>query len=175
VNRRLTLVLFAALLASCASRPTVRADFDPAAKFASYRTYTWQAKPIAGSPLMAQRIVDGIDAKLQAKGWKLAPDGDIRLAANVTAQRQEYTTYYGGMGYGWGWDPMGPGMSSTAVHTYEVGTLVVDMFDPTTKRVVWHGTADGVLPDDPDKRMALLQAALDKMFAEFPPGSSPAK
>jgi len=45
------------------------------------------------------------------------------------------------------------------------------MFDSTTKRAVWRGTADGILPDDPDKRTALLQASLDKMFAIFPPGS----
>src|SRR6478752_5666482 len=109
VTRRFTLLLFASLLASCANTPTVKADFDPAAKFESYRTYTWLATPTGGSPLTAQRIVDGVDAKLQAKGWKLAPNGDVRVSANVTSQqKQDYTTYYNGMGYGYGWGPMSP-------------------------------------------------------------------
>ena len=171
MNRRFTLLLCAGLLASCANTPTVKADFDPAANFARYRTYTWLAKPTGGSPLAMQRIVDGVDARLQAKGWRLAPEGDVRVAASVTsAQKQDYTTYYSGMGYGWGWGAMSPGMATTSVYTYEVGTLVVDMFDASTKRAVWRGTADGILPDNPDKRTEMLQVALDKMFAAFPPG-----
>src|SRR6478735_4314565 len=164
VTRGFTLLLFAGLLASCANTPTVKSDFDPAAKFASYRTYSWLAKPTGGSPLTAQRIVDGIDAKLQAKGWQLAPDGDVRVAANVTStQKQDYHTYYSGMGYGWGWGAMSPGMATTTVYTYEVGTLVVDMFDSATKRAVWRGSANGILSDSPDKRTEMLQASLDKM------------
>jgi len=173
VTRRFTLLLFAGLLAACANTPSVKADFDPATKFESYRTYTWLATPTGGSPLTMQRIVEGVDARLQAKGWRLAPNGDVRIAANVTArEKQDYTTYYNGMGYGWGWGPMSPGMATTTVYTYQVGTLVVDMFDAASKRAVWRGTADGILSDSPEKRAEMLQASLDKMFADFPPGGA---
>ncbi|WP_298931028.1 DUF4136 domain-containing protein [uncultured Ramlibacter sp.] len=177
---RLILVSLAALLASCASTPTVKTDFDPAATFSSYKTYSWLSKPTGGSPLAQQRIVDGIDARLKAKGWTLSPSGDVRIAANVTAQeKQDYTTYYSGMGYGMGWRGYGygagPGMATTSVYTYEVGTLVVDMFDTSTKRAIWRGHASGVLPDNPDKMAALLQASLDQLFADFPPKPAAAK
>jgi hypothetical protein len=164
--------VFAGLLAACAASPNVKTDFDPAAKFTNYRTYTWLGKPTGGSPLTQQRIVDGIDAKLQAKGWRPAPDGDVRIAAHLTStERQDYTTFYSGTGYGWGRGWGGPAMATTQAYTYEVGTLVVDMFDTASKRAIWRGTASGTLPDNPDKMPALLQASLDKMFAEFPPGS----
>jgi len=62
-----------------------------------------------------------LTSRCLAKGWKLAPDGDVRVAANVTsAQKQDYTTYYSGMGYGWGWGPVGPGMATASVYTYGV-------------------------------------------------------
>jgi hypothetical protein len=53
-----------------------------------------------------------------------------------------------------------------------VGTLVVDMFDTASKRAIWRSTATGVVPDDPSKLNALVQASLDKMFAGFPPGAA---
>ncbi|HYP71098.1 MAG TPA: DUF4136 domain-containing protein [Variovorax sp.] len=175
MNLRYGALAAAALLVGCSS-PTVKTDFDPNARFSSYRTYTWIAQPTGGSPLMQQRIVDGIDAKLKAKGWQPAPDGDVRVAAHVTTQeRQDYTTYYNTVGYGWGWGGMGPGMATTTAYTYEVGTLVVDMFDAKTKRAIWRGNATATTPENSDKVPQLLQTSLDKMFADFPPGSAPSK
>ncbi|MDM0074700.1 DUF4136 domain-containing protein [Variovorax sp. J2P1-59] len=170
---------FAVLLSACASTPTVNIDFDPAANFSRFRTYSWMARPDgAGSPLMQQRIVDGIDSRLQAKGWKLVPNGDVHVAAHVsTSERQSFNTTYTSVGYlGWGgFGPPAPNSSRTTVDTFEVGTLVVDMFDGSRKQAIWRGTASGTLDSDPARMTALLQAALDKMFAGFPPGSTPAK
>jgi hypothetical protein len=169
----------AVLVSACASTPTVTTDFNPAAKFGAYRSYSWMDKPDGGSPLMQQRIVDGIDTRLQARGWKLVPNGDVHVSAHVTAKTQQtYDTYYNGAGYGLGWGgfgPAAPSMSTTTVNTYEIGTLVVDMFDGASKKAVWRGSASGTLQDDPNKMNAMLQAALDKMFAAFPPGTAPAK
>ncbi|WP_426805934.1 DUF4136 domain-containing protein, partial [Stenotrophomonas sp. SrG] len=64
-------VLATSLVAS-ASTPTVHTDFDPGANFASFRTYRWAMKPQGASPLVSQRSVDGIDARLAARGWTQA-------------------------------------------------------------------------------------------------------
>ncbi|WP_152983936.1 DUF4136 domain-containing protein, partial [Stenotrophomonas panacihumi] len=104
-----TRVFLAALallaLAACASSPTVKTDHDPSVDFSKYRTYTWGMRPQAGSPLVQQRITDGIDARLQALGWRQAPDGQVTLAAHIiTQQRQTLDTFYTGTGMGgWGW------------------------------------------------------------------------
>ncbi|MFC3549506.1 DUF4136 domain-containing protein [Lysobacter cavernae] len=170
--------VMATMLVACASTPTVHTDSDPSAQFASYHTYTWLAKPEGTSPLVQQRIVDGIDAQLRAKGWTQAADGDVSLAAHVaTSQKQSLDTFYsGGAWGGWGWrGGMGMGSATTTVRTYDVGTLVVDMFDSKTKQAVWRGTASGTVPSSPEKVNASVQAGIDKMFASFPPGSAPAK
>ena len=41
------------------------------------------------------------------------------------------------------------------------------MFDGKSKKALWRGTASGTLQDDPARMTAMLQAALDKMFAGF--------
>lgn len=168
------------LFTACASGPTVKTDSDPSANFSSYRSYTWAAKPDAGSPLVQQRIVDGIDARLRAHGWTQMPEGgDVAIAAHVaTSQKQTLDTFYNGTAMGgWGWRggmAMGMGSSTTTVHTYDVGTLVVDMFDGKTHQAVWRGTASGTVPDSPEKVNAAVEAGLDKMFASFPPGTAAA-
>ncbi|MEJ8847807.1 DUF4136 domain-containing protein [Variovorax rhizosphaerae] len=177
--QRFTILALAGALAACVAAPTVKTDFDRAANFSTYKTYTWLPRPTQGPTLTQQRIVEGIDARLQAKGWKLTDNGDVRVAAQVSTQEKEsFQTYYNGVGYGLGFGGFGPPVpmaATTTVDTYEVGTLVVDMFDAKTKRAVWRGSATGTLPDNPDKLPALLQTSLDKMFAAFPPSNMPSR
>jgi hypothetical protein len=82
-------------------------------------------------------------------------------------------TGMGGWGY-YGWGGMGMASSTTRVTTYTVGTLVLDMFDTKTKRAIWRGTASGTVSEKPEQNTANIEAALNKMFTNFPPGSAPA-
>jgi hypothetical protein len=172
-------MLLATMLGGCATSPTVTTDHDPAAQFGSYQTYAWLKKPEANSPLIQQRIVSAVDAKLQARGWRQAAESsaDVVLVANVaTTQKQSIDTFYNGPAWGgWGWGGMGMGSASTTVRTYDVGTQIVDMFDTKTKQAVWRGTASATVPSSVEKANTLVQAGVDKMFATFPPGSAPAK
>jgi hypothetical protein len=178
----LALACFA--LAGCASTPDVHTDHDPAVNFGAYHTYYWAQPPELANPLVQQRIVAGIDARLRAKGWTRSEDiADIALVANVaTSEKQTLDTFYSGGSMGrWGyygaggWGGVGMGSATTRVNTYTVGTLVVDMFDAATKKAVWRGTASATVPDSPQKVDTQVNAALDKMFADFPPGSAAAK
>jgi len=172
----------ALLLAACASTPTVKTDHDPSVDFSKYRTYTWGLKPRAASPLVSQRIVDGVNARLHALGWTESADGQVTLAANVVnTQKQTIDTFYTGTGMGgWGWrggwgGGMAMGSAQSTVHTYDVGTLVLDMFDTSTKQAIWRGTASGTVPNTTEKVNAAVEAGLTKLFVGFPPGSTPAK
>lgn len=176
-------MVLAAALAGCASTPTVNTDFDPSVQFSNFRSYAWVQKPQGSNPLVEQRIVTAVDAQLQARGWRLVDQNtaDIGLVGNVTTQqRQSIDTFYSGPawgGWGWyrgGWGP-GAGGSTTTVRTYNVGTLVIDMFDMKTRQAVWRATASSTVSSTPDRNNTQVQAAVDRMFAEFPPGSAPAK
>lgn len=181
--KRLLVALLMLALAACAT-PRVYTDHNPAAQFGQYRSYSWREKAEKAPPLVAQRIVDAVDAQLRAKGWTLDPSGgDVVLAAHVASrQGYELDTFYsdpfwggwgwhGGWGRGWGWG-MRTGIDTTRVRSYTVGTLVVDMFDARTKQAIWRGTAEGTVPRKPAKLTTDIQVAVAKMFEDFPPGSA---
>lgn len=168
-----------ALLSACASGPTVSTDADPAAQFSQYRSYAWMQEPTDAPPLVKQRIVSAVDAQLQAKGWQRQDserNADIGIAAHVaTEQKQTLDTFYGGPNWNtWGWRGgwgAGMGMATTTVRTYDVGTLMIDMFDQKSKRAVWRGTVSGTIPDSPEKLHQGVQQGIDELFESFPPGS----
>jgi hypothetical protein len=52
-----------------------------------------------------------------------------------------------------------------------VGTLVIDMFDTNSKKLIWRGSASDTLPDKPEKAVKDLEKSVDKMFEHFPPSA----
>ena len=182
MKRFAILIASALLLGACATRPTVHTDYDPAVVFSGYHTYAWRQQPAVSNPLVRQRLIAAIDGELRAKGWRQVPEAqaDIALVGNVaTRQEQSLDTFYGGPDWGgWGWHGgwgFGGGYRSARTRTFTVGTLVLDMFDTRTRQAVWRGTAEGTVPDTPEKTNAAVQSAVTRMFAKFPPGIAPAR
>ena len=56
-----------------------------------------------------------------------------------------------------------------------MGTLVVDIFDAKSKRLVFRGTAQDELSDKAEKNIKKMNKASDKLFKDFPPGSKDKK
>jgi hypothetical protein len=147
----------------------IKTDYDHHADFAHYKTYTW-AKVETPDPLWNDRVKEAVDAALAKHGWTQVPDGaDISIVAiGITKDKRTLRTFYDGFD-GWLWG--GFGEATTTVDQYTVGTLVVDMFDTRTKKLVWRGSSSDVLADKPEKDMKKLQKAVEKMFEHFPPAS----
>jgi len=57
--------------------------------------------------------------------------------------------------------------------TIEIGKLVVDIFDPARKQLIWRSRAEKTLDitEDPDKNYRSLEKAMAKLFKNYPPGS----
>lgn len=146
----------------------VHTDHDKSANFERYHTYCW-AKVQTSNPLWQQRIQDAVDKDLQAKGWqKSEGSGDVALTAVGSAHdQQEYQTFYNGLG-GWRWGGFGP-EATTTVENYKVGTLVLDMYDTQSKRLVWRGTTTDTLSEKPESNEKKLDKSVDKLFEHFPP------
>jgi hypothetical protein len=165
----LTGLLF--LTVSVAFGQKVRIDYDHTAHFTKYKTYSWLKEPdTPKDPLMKQRIIDAVNMQLMAKGLMLVDsNGDLALAVHVaTKEKQTLNTFYDGMGP-WGWG-MG-GVATTTVETYTEGTIVADLFDAQTKKVVWRGVATKEVSDKPDKVSEQVEKAIEKMFKKFPPNA----
>ena len=115
----------------------VTTDFDHAADWSRYHTYSW-IKVQAEDPLWNDRISAAVNAELQAKGWQMTPGGgDASVSAyGFTHTERSYQTWYDGFGGGWGWRRGwlgGPDLATTTVEDTPVGTLVVDIFDSQSK------------------------------------------
>jgi hypothetical protein len=164
------------LFAGRLSAQQVKTDFDRSADFAHYKTYTWQHVKTK-DPLFVDRIKNAVNAALSAKGWnQVDSGGDVSIMAVETTQNEQtLNTFYDGFGGGWGWRRFGGGgfgNATTTTETYKVGTVVVDLFDTSTKKLLWRGTASDTLSNNSDKNIKNLDKAVTKMFKNFPPDAS---
>ena len=165
----LSLVLASALLAQ-----QVKTDYDHSANFGQYKTYSWE-KVQTKDPLVVDRIKSAVNSALSAKGWTEVPSGgDVEVFAIETTQNQQtLDTFYNGFGGGrrWGFGG-GFGNATTTVETYKVGTLVVDLFDAKTEKLIWRSSSSDTLSDKADQNTKKLDKGVKKMFQHFPPAPS---
>jgi hypothetical protein len=122
--------------------------------------------------LINKEIKRAVDEQLAQKGLtKLDKNADLIVGYHA-AIRQEQTLYVSGMGWGgrgWGrgWDGSVQGQTSSV----PIGTIVVDLYDPAQKQLIWRGDATKTidLKKDPDKNYKNLQKAMAKLFKNYPP------
>ena len=157
------------VLTSAAFSREIKVDYDHHANFSQYKTYSW-GKVETQNPLWDDRVKEAVDRELAKKGWtEVASGGDVTvMAIGTTRDQPTLQTFYDGFP-GWRWG--GFGEATTWVEHYEVGTLIIDMFDSRDKKLIWRGSASDTLPDKPDKAMKDLQKSLEKMFDHFPPST----
>jgi hypothetical protein len=166
ISLGMLLILSAASLAQ-----QVKTDYDRSIDFSQYKTYSWE-KVATKDPLYVDRIKSAVDQALTAKGLSQVPSGgDLSLVAiEATKNQQTLNTFYNGFGGGWRWG--GFGNSTTTVDNYKVGTLVLDLFDTQTKKLVWRGAASDALSNKSDKNIKKLDKEVQKMLKDFPPKAS---
>ena len=74
-----------------------------------------------------------------------------------------YGGYYGyGPGYGWGY-----GVAPTT-YNYNEGTLVCDVYDTQEKKLIWEGTGQNMINDNPEERAKTIPIDVAKIMANYP-------
>ena len=171
--QRVVFVLVGLMLffAGRSSAAAVKTDYDRNANFAQYKTYSWE-RVQTRDPLMVDRIKSAVNGSLAAKGLTEVPSGgDLSIVAiEVTHNQQTLDTFYNNFGGGRRFG--GFGEATTTTETYRVGTLVVDLSDPATRKLVWRGSASDTLSDKSEKNIDNLDKGVVKMFKKFPPDPS---
>jgi hypothetical protein len=176
-QRRLSSLMGIAFIFATASvAQQVKTDYDRSTDFSHYKTYSW-GKVHTQDPLWVDRIKASVTSVLATKGWtEVESGGDVSIMAmEMTENHQTLQTYYDNFGGGWGWRRWGGGFgdafgtSTTSEETYQVGTLVIDLFDTNTRKLIWRGSAMDTLSDKSDKNIKELSSGVKKMFDHFPP------
>lgn len=177
----LLLLLSVAVLAACASKPKIHADYDPSVDFSQYKTYNF-FKPMGiespnYSSILGQIFRDALSREMNSRGYTLSDDPDLLL--NVSARLQDKTKvttyndpapYYGyragfydpWYGYGYG--------TRTHVSQYTEGTVNIDMVDADQKRMVWEGVAIGRVSERStnEELRQSVNAGVSEMFTSYP-------
>ncbi len=162
------------LFADRAPAQQVKTDYARGANFAQYKTYSWEQVKTKDA-LDVDRIKSAVNTTLAARGWtQVDSGGDVSIVAiEMTRNQQTLNTFYDGFGGGWRWRGFGGmGEATTTTETYRVGTLIVDLFDSKTKTLLWRGSSTDTLSNNSEKNIKNLDKGVEKMFKQFPPGSS---
>ena len=176
VKDRMLFSVAITILAATGSLAEVKTDYDRTAEFSHYKTYSW-GKVHTQNPLWADRIKAAVASALAAKGWtEIESGGDVSIMAmEMTEDHRTLKTYYDNFGGGWGWRRWGGGFgdgfgtsTTTEEEIYKVGTLVVDLFDTNTKKLIWRGSASDTLSDKSDKNIKNFNSDVQRMFDHFP-------
>ena len=153
----------------------VQFDYNHSANFNAYKTYQWiDYKPVEiGDELLDQDIKRAMDEQFAGKGLRRVESGGDLLVGYQTGISQEKafdSIGTGGWGGPFGWGNWGNTRVTTS--TIDIGKLVIGLFEPATKQLVWRGSASKTLniSKDPDKNYRNLEKALAKLFKNYPPG-----
>jgi len=169
-------------LAGCSSLQ-VSTDHDPTAvaSMAGYGSYDWMPHPEGDDPLLhnrllATRVENAVDAELGAKEFRRIDQGtpDFKVGWHASLEgKVDVSTVNNYYGYGHqSWGASGGGAhADTFVREYKQGTLILDVVDARSNKLVWRGTAQAEvsMSDSTEKRESRIRKAVQKLFKGFPP------
>jgi len=143
MKKALGLVFVLALAATPAMAQKVTIDYAHDYDFEAIKTFQYVAtdkSDVKGNDLMDQRIEDMINTTSMGYGG------------------------YGGYGGGWGgWGGGGMGSSTTYATTYTEGTMIIDLYDPDSKKLIWRGTGTVTVKAKPEKQIKQVDNILTKI------------
>jgi len=164
----------------------VRTNYMPGTDFSKYHNYAWidEAKGVprvGGQPdqILDTQVRQAVDSQMAAKGLTKEVDSDkadLLLGYQLAIDREKQIN---GLANGWGlggWGPWGGGPDSFSVitSTVNIGTFILGMYDPVTKKLVWIGVAQHAI--EPSKKQEKNQERLNKgaqkLLKDFPSGHS---
>ena len=166
----LTMLVALVLTAWPISAQDVTHNFMPGTDFTKYHTYKWVNIEGGAHPnqIVDAQIKQSVDSQLASKRLtKTDSDkADLYVGYQVAVDQEKQWNAYGmGGGVRWG------GMATATQSTVSVGALVLDMYDPSTKQLVWTGKATKTLnpSSNQEKNQKNLDKAIAKLLKDYPP------
>jgi hypothetical protein len=154
---------FASLIAQ-----EVKYNYDRETNFAAYGSYRWAGRErTATDPLVDHDIRRAIDAQLAQKGLqKSESGGDLYIDYQTAIDHERQFD-------AWTMGPRWSGMARATSSRLDVGTLVLSIYDPVKKQLIWRGSITKTLNlnKDPDKNYRNLEKAIAKLLKQYPPKS----
>ncbi len=154
-------------------------DYDHSVDFSKFQTFqmadTSKGALAQANQLMDQRVHDLVVKHMTALGMKeVTENPDLMVTYDASTKENHVLNTFGapmgpvGFGMGVGWRRFGGvGMATTTETTFTDGTLVIDAYTPADKKMVWRGTAEAAVSDNPEKTTKHIEKSLDKLFEKW--------
>ncbi|MCW9047204.1 MAG: DUF4136 domain-containing protein [Gammaproteobacteria bacterium] len=181
------------ILSGCSSL-SVNYDFNEQVDFTKYKTFDWLPFPknIKADELNRARFVTAVENNLAAKGINQnTSNPDFVIATHFGKENKIDITnwgytyapigYYRGYGYrhpgNYGYAGSYASTGGVSVYEYEQGTLILDVVDAKTKKLIWRATAKAIVSpaSTPEKQTEKIKNAVHKILEHFPPKAKPAE
>jgi len=175
-------------LAACTSAVQVRTALSPDASLSGLRTFRVQPTPkpsiasaqSSNDPMLVNSISNrALRADLRQGFEKLGyaindstPDFCVAYYASTNQQFDVMTYDYGYSFRPRWWRGWGPhyrsAMYEPMVTQYTQGTVIVDVFDPKSKELLWRGQGVAAVSDNQEQYVQELQTTVAAILAKFP-------
>jgi len=148
--------------AAAAASDSVSVDYDKQADFTRYKTWSWGKGTPAPNPISDKRLRQAVETRLTARGLQRVEEkGDLEVVYHAASDSQI------------GLETLGykePDFQTEATRvTYvRVGTVLMDIIDASSGKVVWRGQAQGVANPAYKDIERKIDGAVEKLFEKFP-------
>jgi len=151
-------------LASSAAAAEVKVDYDSHADFALYKTWSWRTGTAAPNPVSDKRIREDIEARLTARGMtRVEKGGTLEVVYHAAGENQISVDKLG-------YKEPSFQTEATRVKYVRAGSILLDMIDAASGKVVWRGQAQEVADPTYTDVIRKIDSTMDKLFEHFPPG-----
>ena len=177
LGRSIAVAICALAVTSCATM-NVSSHVQSGVDFAQYRTYDWgpaDALPTGDprldkNPFFQDHILGAVEKQMAVKGYERSESGTPDLRIHYHASINQRIDVYGvDRDHGYCYDDD----CKARVTDYEAGTLVLDLVDTRTNRVIWRGWAQDTVEDvlnNQDRMAKKIDEAVRRMLARLPSG-----
>jgi len=170
-----------ALMAACATGPTIVTNQDPDANFAAFETFDFM-QPLSTDQdgvrsIISTHLITATTNEMQARELRRVetnPDLLVDFYFSTQERTQVRTTPTARTSphslrrYST-WPGYSMSMSTITVTQTTDGTVSVDVVDRARNQLVWEGAARGRVTDSTRRNMdTVVQEAIADVFAEFP-------
>jgi hypothetical protein len=174
IARVLAVALFGmAMTAVHVLAQTVTIDYDHTVNFLKFKTYTWE-KLHATDPSVEDRITIALNRDMTGRYMtEVANGGDVTITAvEATQDKQEFTDFYNSLGdFTWqrGWGSAGFLDSLATLQNVPLNTLIIDMYNPKTHKLLWRGVITEPVAKSEDKNDRTIDKAVTMLISKYPP------
>ena len=198
INRRYAITVkaaivafFAFLLGACSNPLSFSVDHSDKTDFSLFKTYRWY-DDIHGSKeadyrqynSSDKRVRTHVDAQLKSKGFMESTSKSADFWMNYHISKEDHMKIdnfggysqgmHGSVGAGTYGSAVSIGYSSgPSVRTYREGTVVLDVIDSQSNKIVWRGIAEGRLDksNSHNDKNRIAKEVSQELLADFPPGT----